>query len=92
MSLQGLRSRVQLVVLVLLAVLCLAMLALACACFTDQPAKAADRASSLGGVLPALVEVWGVLTILAALTMPLVAHRVVRRARASPVLLQRFLF
>jgi ribosomal protein S7 len=77
---------------ILLAVLCLVILGVACACATDHPAQAMDRAL---GAIPAtapLVEVWtfafGALAMLVALD--------VRRRRAdtgtSPAVLQRFLF
>jgi hypothetical protein len=81
-----------LVVFILLAVVCLALLGFACACLTDQPAQAVDRATSLGGALPALVEVWSLVfgTLIAASLLAAVRERA--SSRASPALLQRFLF
>ena len=77
---------------VLLAVICLALVGFACACLSDQPAQALERATSLGAALPPLVEVWALL-IVSLLMAPLVlAAGEHGRSRASPALLQRFLF
>jgi len=81
-----------LIAFVLLAVLCLALLGFACACLSDQPAQAIERATSLGAALPALVEVWALLIAsIAGASFVLVAGERTR-SRASPALLQRFLF
>ncbi len=81
-----------LVVFILLAVVCLALLGFACACLTDQPAQAVDRATSLGSALPALVEVWSLvfMTLVGASFVVVVRDRA--SSRASPAVLQRFLF
>jgi hypothetical protein len=80
-----------LVVFILLAVICLALLGFACACLTDQSAQAVDRASSLGSALPPLIEVWALfVAALTAATVVVVRERA--DTRASPALLQRFLF
>ncbi len=81
-----------LVVFILLAVLCLAMLGFACACLTDQPAQAVDRATSLGGALPPLVEVWSLVFVTLMGASFFVAVRERAGSRASPAVLQRFLF
>lgn len=81
-----------LVAFVLLAVICLALLGFACACLSDQPAQAIERATSLGAAFPPLIEVWAVL-IASLLMAPFVLVAGERgRSRASPALLQRFLF
>jgi hypothetical protein len=81
-----------LVVFLLLFVLLLMLLGFACACFSDHPMQAVERAlTALSNPAP-LVEVWSPLIVL-LLAMPLVflAHsRAV--GRASPATLQRFLF
>ena len=80
-----------LVVFILLALLCLALLGFACACLGDSPMQALER--SLGSILalPALVEVW-TLVALVALGAALLATAPRERARAhSPAVLQRFL-
>lgn len=77
---------------VLLALVCLALLGFACACLSEQPAQALAAATSLGSALPPLVEVWALLIAsLAAAPLVLVAGERAR-SRASPALLQRFLF
>ncbi len=80
-----------LIVIILLAIVCLALIGFACACFTDHPAQAVDRATSLGSALPLLLEIW---TSLIALALPslLVVRAVQPFGRASPQLTQRFLF
>jgi len=81
-----------LVAFVLLALVCLALIGFACACLSDQPAQALERATSIGSALPPLVEVWALL-IASLATVPLVLLLGERaRSRASPILLQRFLF
>lgn len=80
------------VAFVLLAVICLTLLGFACACLSDQPAQAIERATSLGTAIPPLIEVWALLIAsLAAIPLVLVAGERAR-SRASPALLQRFLF
>jgi hypothetical protein len=77
---------------VLLAVVCLALLGFACACLSDQPAQSIERAMSLGTALPPLVEVWALLIAsIGGASVVLVAGERTR-SRASPALLQRFLF
>jgi len=81
-----------LVAFVLLAVVCVALLGFACACLTEQLAQAIDRAISIQAMLPPLIEIW---TLFAAAGIA-AGFRLVRTerpsGRASPALLQRFLF
>jgi len=91
-DLARLRGRMPLVVFILLAVVCLALLGFACACLTDQPTQAIDRASSLGSALPPLIEVWSFVFVTLMGASFLVAVRERASSRASPALLQRFLF
>jgi hypothetical protein len=91
-SIARLRARLPLIVFVLLLLLLVMLVGFACACLTDHPMQAIDRALSALASLPAVIEVWG----LVAVTL-LMATRVVRlqrpaSGRASPALLQRFLF
>jgi hypothetical protein len=81
-----------LVVFILLAVVCLALLGFACACLSDQPAQAIDRAMSLGSALPPLIEVWSLVFVALLGASFLVAVRERASSRASPAVLQRFLF
>lgn len=80
-----------LIVFILLALVCLGLLGFACACLGDQPALALERALQ-APALPALVEVW-CLVLLGGFASALIASASLRgRGRASPALLQRFLF
>lgn len=81
-------------VFILLAVLCLALFGFACACLSDNPAQALERAVSSVGAMPAVIELWSyaaVAMVLGALSFWTVAI-VGSRERASPAQLQRFLF
>lgn len=78
-----------LLVFVLLLLLCLGLLGLACACLDDSPALALERALQTA-TLP-LIEAWPAL-ILASFASALLALLVPARVRASPAVLQRFLF
>jgi hypothetical protein len=80
-----------LIVFILLALVCLGLLGFACACLGDQPALALERALQTPA-LAALVEVW-CLVLLAGLASAVVASSSLSaRGRASPAVLQRFLF
>jgi hypothetical protein len=81
-----------LVVFILLAVVCLALLGFACACLTDQAVQAVERATSLGSALPPLIEVWSLVLVAVMGGSLLVAVREQGGSRASPAVLQRFLF
>lgn len=90
-ELARLRRRMPLVVFLLLALVCLALIGFACACLTDQPAVAIERALQGPALAPGVIAVWSVLLVVllassatGAVTLP--------RGRASPALLQRFLF
>jgi hypothetical protein len=91
MNVQSLRGRMPLVAFILLAVVCLALLGFACACLSDQPIQALERAVGAIGSLPALVEVWSPL-VLSLLAAGAAVAAVRPRSRSpSPALLQRFL-
>jgi hypothetical protein len=80
-----------LVTFLLLAVVCLALFGFACACLSDHPMQALDRAVGVGPALPALVEVWSLLAVVALAAGALLPRRATARARApSAALLQRF--
>ncbi|MGH3040460.1 MAG: hypothetical protein ACRDNG_01730 [Gaiellaceae bacterium] len=92
MSLQAFRGRMPLVAFILLAIVCLALFGFACACLSDQPMQALERALGAIPALPALVEVWSVLAVLALASGALLVTAMTARARApSPAALQRFL-
>ncbi len=81
-----------LIAFLLLLVILLMMIGIACACATDHPMKAADRAVSAAVATPALIEIW-TYTFSAVLLVVSFAPQT-RRAfgRASPQELQRFIF
>jgi hypothetical protein len=91
-SLQALRGRMPLLAFILLALICLALLGFACACLSDHPAQAVDRALAGAAALPALVEVWAFAAIAAFGVAALLGGAPRPRARApSAATLQRFL-
>jgi hypothetical protein len=92
LSIARLRVRLPLIVFVLLLLLLVMLVGFACACLTDHPMQAIDRALAGVASMPAVMVVW---TFVAA--MLLMATLAIRRqpdalGRASPALLQRFLF
>jgi hypothetical protein len=92
MSLQALRGRMPLLAFILLAIVCLALFGFACACLSDQPMQALERALGAIPALPALVEVWSMLALVGLGSGALLAATAMARARApSPAALQRFL-
>lgn len=91
-GLARLRGRMPLVVFVLLAIVCLGMLGFACACLSDQPAAAVERAVQAPAVAPALIELWPALLFGGFAAGLLVLTPRPARGRASPAVLQRFLF
>ena len=92
MSLQALRGRMPLLAFILLAIVCLALFGFACACLSDNPMQAHERALGAIPALPALVEMWSALASVGLGSAALLAASATARARApSPAGLQRFL-
>lgn len=91
MSLSRIRSRLPLIVFILLALLCLGLIGLACACFTDHPAQAMQRTLAAIPAAPPFIEVWSFFAALAA-AAALASQTVAFAGRTSPARLQRFLF
>ena len=86
------QERLPLVAFILLFVLLLMLVGIACACLTDHPMQAAERAISSITAVPAVIELWAyAFTAVAAVALVFPQRR---RAvgRASPADLQRFLF
>ena len=81
-----------LIAFILLAVVCVAILGFACACLSEQPTQAIERAVSSGSALPPLIEVWSLLFVALAGAGVLLVHERRAPSRASPALLQRFRF
>src|SRR6266496_3906447 len=87
-SIVRLGRRLPLIVFILLAILCLLVIGFACACFSDHPAQAIDRAVSAPAATPAVIEVWS-FVILSLIEAPLVlTRRVGGFGRASPAQLR----
>jgi hypothetical protein len=81
-----------LVAFILLALFCLALFGFACACLTDHPMQALERALIAIPALPALVEVWALVALVALASGALVMSGTTPRARGpSAAVLQRFL-
>jgi hypothetical protein len=78
-----------LIACILLAVLCLALLGFACACLSDHPMQALERALSTIPALPALIEVWPVTLLALVGAAAFVSARALARA-PSEAALQRF--
>lgn len=91
-SIQSLRGRLPFVVFLILLVIAVVMIGFACACIADHPGKALDRASSVVPAGVPLVEIWPLIMLLLAPAWLFVGAPQRARGRASPPLLQRFLF
>ena len=86
------RTRMPLLVFILLAIFCLVALGIACACASDHPMQATDRASGTIAAATPLVEVWtftfGTLVLLASFGL----RKRHTDNSTSPAALQCFLF
>jgi hypothetical protein len=89
-ALERLRGRMPLLAFVLLAVLCLALIGFACACLDDQFAQTFDRI--VQSAPAAVIELWPAFAVATLASLSLIVLVVPASGRASPVLLQRFLF
>lgn len=87
-----LRRRLPLPVFVLLVVMALLLLGFVCACVTDHPAVAIERALTAAATLPPLIEIWSLLILALAPTTLVVVRNRAALVRGSPAELQRFLF
>ena len=85
------RKHAPLIVFVFLLLIVVMLVGLACACTTDHPMQAIEKALAAIPALPAVIEVWSVLVL--GLFAAAVAVRRPRTVgdRASPAVLQRFL-
>lgn len=87
----ALRKRLPLVVFLLLVVLVLMLVGFACACLTDQPMLAVERALSVVSDPTAVVVVWAPLVATLFIAPLLLVSHALALGRASPARLQRFL-
>jgi hypothetical protein len=90
-AIQRLRERLPLVVFVLMLVFGLLLLGFACACITDYPVQAIERALAAFATAPPVIEVWSVNAFALVLLTLAVGRQARSRSRPSPALLQRFL-
>ena len=86
------RSRLPLVVFVLLLVLLVVALGVICICATDHPAQVLERALSVIPAAPPLAEMWSVLAGVLIVASIVRLRTRFEPERASPAGLQRFLF
>jgi len=91
-SLERVRQRLPLIVFVLLVLILVMLVGIACACLTNHPMQAVEKAISAIPATPPVMESWPVMVLgffasALVMTLPLAA-----RERASPARLQRFLF
>ena len=91
MELARFRARMPLIAFVLLVVLCVLVLGFACACLSDQPALALERALQSPG-LGTAVAIWASIVLGGFARFVRAGAVVDHRGRGSPELLQRFLF
>jgi len=96
-SLISARRRLRFVACLLLALTCLMAVGIVCTCSADQSLQTVQRVvqtAHASAALPAVFDLWTVLTVtLAALLVgPILTGEPERRGRASPQVLQRFLF
>lgn len=92
LSITRARERLPLVVVIFLVLIVVMLVGFACACLTDHPMQAIEKALSAILVAAAPMAAWPVLAVGlvgAALTARLSGAA---RNRASPAVLQRFLF
>jgi amino acid transporter len=90
-SVLRLRQRLPLIVVLFLLIVLVMMVGLACACLSDHPMQALERALSAIPSLPALIIVWTFTALSLLATSVLVSSWRMPVERASPALLQRFL-
>lgn len=92
MVLQPRRRRLPLIAFILIAIVCLVLLGFVCACMSDHPMQALERALAVATAHPALVEVWGLLVLSLVTGSWVLAASAPQRARAPSITsLQRFL-
>ena len=92
LSIERLRGRLPLIVFVLLLLLVVMLVGFACACLTDHPMQSIERALSGLASMPAVLEIWTFVAAMLVMATFVVQRQRVASGRASPALLQRFLF
>jgi len=94
LSVTGLRRRLPLLVCVLMLFTCVAAVGSTCAvCVSAHPGQALEQTlTSFPVAVPPLATDWGWVLVLAIAPLLVLGRRVDSRGRASPAVLQRFLF
>jgi hypothetical protein len=77
-----------LLIFVLVAVLCLALIGFACVCLSDQFAQAFGALQTP----MAVTEAWSAMSVIPLASLSLIVLSIRATGRASPAVLQRFLF
>jgi hypothetical protein len=85
------RSRLPLIVFILLLIVALLLLGFACVCLSDHPLQAIARVLASIPAAPPVGEAWSVQAIALAMLMLFAGGYVRAVARPSPATLQRFL-
>ena len=88
----ALRERMPLIVFLFLLLLLVMLVGLACACMTDSPMQAIERAVTALAHLPTVAIAWTLMFATLLLAVPRLQPQRVGRGRGSPAALQRFLF
>ena len=91
-GLHSLRQRLPLVAFVFVVLLAVLLLGFVCACTTDHPALALERALAAVANIPPLNAIWSLLVLLLAPTATVLVRTRPAVVRGSPAELQRFLF
>jgi len=86
------RRRLPLIVFIFVVLIVVMLVGIACACATDHPMQAIEKAVSAIPAAPALIEVWAALVSGLFAAAIIFARPQAARERASPAVLQRFLF
>lgn len=92
LNIQRLRERLPLIVFIFLFVLLLMMIAIACACASDHPMQTVERTLGAVPATPAVLVIWTYTFAAILLVAFVIPQRQRGLSRASPELLQRFLF
>jgi hypothetical protein len=92
LSIARMRNHLPLFVFIFFVLIVVMLIGVACACATDHPMQAVDRAiSAIPAALP-VIDLWPFIVLLLAPPLLWLAVPVRAPARASPPLLERFLF
>jgi hypothetical protein len=90
-ALVALRQRLPFIAFVVIALVCLVLLGFICACLSDHPAQALERALTAAASSPALIEVWASLMAALVATWAVGTSQAPRARAPSVASLQRFL-